>query len=245
MLKNFPHVHQPLGYRDCRAIHFCYWIVTPFKSEPFLTCLCVRLFSWQSSSYRIASSTSQPPPKHNYCAESITMPASRGPVSCFCIVVYAVWLLYFCQYSLEPGPALPAHSSRLEFPEEERTNGHSAAFNQGLKRWCLNSPTSSSHGGCLWGTWCSVLTVPCGKWLDQTLLVGSPALLSLQCSLPHFLNGISLNHLPHTQRFWGFFMGKENKVSSILFQMKKPKCRENKWSIHATASNWWHTSSGI
>lgn len=32
MLKNFPHVHQPLGYRDCRTIRLCHWIVTLFKS---------------------------------------------------------------------------------------------------------------------------------------------------------------------------------------------------------------------
>lgn len=54
------------------------------------------------------------------------------------------WLSYFCQYSLEAGPALPAHSSRPEFPEGESTNGHSAALNQCLKRWCLNSPASVS-----------------------------------------------------------------------------------------------------
>ena len=149
---------------------------------------------------------------------------------------------------MEAGPALPAHSSRLEFPEEERTNGHSAALNQGLKRWCLNSPTSSSHGGPLWGTWCSMLTVPYGmKFLLSTVgsgLIVHSLLASLPCLLSSAHSPTSLMEFPWiTSHIHNFFevslCGNENNDSSLLFQMKKPKCRENKWSIHGTAVPRW------
>lgn len=130
----------------------------------------------------------------------------------------------------ESGPALLAHSSRLEFPEEERTNGHSAALNQGLKRWCLNSPTSSSHGAPLRhvmfyadsSLWDEVPVTTVGSGLIVHSLLAS--LPCLQCSLPNFLNVISFESPPHIHNFFEVSLwGKENKDSSLLFPNEETK----------------------